>query len=208
MSISTYAELQAAIASNIARSDLTAFIPDFIMLAENVLNYGSEEIEALRVREMETVSTVTMASGVGTVPTGFLQHIRAVEGTTSRRLLSYITPDAAEILYPTRSSGIPANFTIIGDSLYVFPLTDNSIEFTHYSAIPALSDSAPTNWLLTKAPGVYLRTSLLMAAEFIKDNEEMVKQAQMAKSLIAGLNRSDMVGKYARAGVTARGVTP
>lgn len=208
MPITSYAELQTAIADNLARSDLASFAPDFITMAENVLNYGSEEIDPLRVREMETIATVTMASGVGAVPTRFLQQIRAVEGTSSRRLLTYITPDAAEKLYPTRSAGIPANYTIIGDNLYVYPLTDNSIEFTYYGAIPALSGSAPSNWLLAKSPSIYLRASLTMAAEFIKNDAEMAKQGAMAKALIGGLNRSDMVGKYARAGVTTRGATP
>ena len=208
MAITTYAELQTAIADDLARSDLTSFIPDFITMAENVLNYGSEEIEPLRVREMETVGTVTMAAGVGTVPTGFLQHIRAVEGTTSRSLLNYITADAAEKLYPTRSSGIPTSFSIIGSNLYTYPLTDNSIELTYYSVIPALSGSNTTNWLLTKAPGVYLRAALVMANGFIKNTAQMSLQAEMARGLIGGMNRSDMVGKYARAGLTTRGATP
>lgn len=208
MAIATYAELQTAIADDLARSDLSSFIPDFITMAENVLNFGSDEIEPLRVREMETISTVTMISGVGTVPAGFLQLIRAVEGTSSRRLLNYITADAAEKLYPTRSAGVPASFSIIGSNLYVYPLTDNSVELTYYGAIPALSDSNTSNWLLTKAPGVYLRTSLVMANTFIRNVEQAGLQAQMAKSLIGGLNRSDMVGKYARAGVTTRGATP
>lgn len=208
MPITTYTELQTAIADDLARSDLTSFIPDFITMAENVLNFGSDEIEPLRVREMETISTVTMASGVGAVPQGFLQHIRAVEGTSSRRPLNYITADAAEKLYPTRAAGIPASFSIIGSSLYVYPLTDNSIELTYYSVIPALSGSNTTNWLLTKAPGVYLRTALVMANGFIKNTAQMSLQAEMARGLIGGLTRSDMVGKYARAGVATRGATP
>ena len=34
------------------------------------------------------------------------------------------------------------------------------------------------------------------------------KQAQMAKSLVNGLNRSSMMANYARAGLTLRGNTP
>lgn len=207
MAITNYTELQTAVGDNLARSDLTAFIPDIITLAENVLNYGSAQSDAVRCREMETVSTLTPTSGVCTIPTDYLEFRRVVEVQSTRRNLTFITPDAADILWPERSSGNGEHFTIIGSSLYTFPLVSNNVELTYFAALPALASNS-TNWLLSKAPGVYLRAALMMAAEFIKDDAEMGKQAALLSALVAGLNRSDMIGKYARASVMVRGATP
>lgn len=207
MAISTYAELQQAVADNLARSDLTSFIPDFVTMAENWLNYGSDDVEPLRCREMEAVTSLTPTAGVCTLPTDYIEYRRVTEETSTRRPLAYITNDMAEVLYPAREGGLSGHFTIIGSSLYTFPLSSNDIELVYYQALPPLASNS-TNWLLTKAPGVYLRAVLVQAAEFIKDDTETAKQASMAKALIAGMNRSDMMGRYARAGLTPRGVTP
>lgn len=206
--ITDYASLQTAITDNLARSDLASFAPDFIQMAENWLNYGSDNSEALRCREMEAVTSLPPTAGVCTLPSDYIEYRRVTEETGVRRPLSFITPDMAEINYPSRSSGLGEKFTIIGSSLYTFPLVSNNVELVYYQALPALSDSNTSNWLLEKSPSTYLRAALVQAAEFIKNDEEAAKQAQMARSLIAGLNKSDQMGKYARAGVTPRGVTP
>jgi hypothetical protein len=48
----------------------------------------------------------------------------------------------------------------------------------------------------------------MFAASFIKNDGEVAKNAQMAKALIDGMNRSGMMANYARAGLTLRGITP
>lgn len=208
MSITTYAELQTAVADNLARTDLTAFIPDFVTMAENWLNYGSENVAPLRTKEMEATTSLVPVSGVVTLPSDFLEWRRVSENTSYKRTLSYITLDDAERLYPDGAAGLGERFTIIGTSLYTYPLVSNNVNLVYYQAIPALSVSNTTNWLLTKSPGIYLRATLVQANDFIKNTAEMTTQAQLASALIAGLNRSDMLGKYSRAGLTIRGVAP
>lgn len=207
MAISSYTELQQAIADNLARNDLGSFIPDFIAMGENWLNYGSENSPPLRCREMEKIAALVPTSGVCALPADYIEYRRVVEIAGTRRNLAYITPDMAEVLHPGRSSGSGERFTIVGGSLYTFPLVSNNIELTYYQALPALALNS-SNWLLAKSPGVYLRASLLQAATFIRDDAELETQAALAKALVAGLNRSDMLGKYARASLVSRGITP
>lgn len=196
------------IKANLARTDLDDYLEMFVRLAEDWLNYGSEMSEPLRCREMETSATLTPdADGICFVPTDFIQNIRCVELGSVRRILSYITSDEAENLYPSRQGGIANHFTIVGSQLYTLPLTTNDIEFTYFQQIPSLGVTG-SNWLLDKSPSVYLRAALVQAYDFIKDAEEFNKQVTIARALIAGLNRSDMVGKYARAGLSIRGYTP
>lgn len=208
MAISTYAELQQAVSDNLARTDLGPFIPDFITMAENRLNYGSESVSPLRCREMETIVSLVPTSGVCALPSDYLGYTRVSENTSYKRTLNYVTLDQAERSYPDGASGLAEKFTIIGTNLYTYPLAQNNINLVYYQAIPALSDTNTTNWLLTKAPGVYLRATLMQAADYTKDDGELTKQAQLAASLVAGLNRSDLMGKYHRAGVWLRTATP
>jgi hypothetical protein len=209
MAITDYTTLVTAIGDNLARSDLTSFIPDFIMQAEQVFNHGSESIAPLRVRDMETLVSLSDTSNVYTLPSDYLQYRRVTEKSSPRRSLEYIEPTAVDQIYPLRSSGYSNHFTIIGSSLYTYPLSSNDVELVYYATIPALTSVATTNWLITKAPSLYLRACLMFACDFIKDaNGETAKNAQMAKALVDGMNRSGMLANYARAGLTLRGVVP
>jgi hypothetical protein len=69
MSITNYTDLKATIASYLARSDLTAQIPDFIQLAETRLR------RELRIRQMLKVVTTATVAGDSTVelPSDYLQ---------------------------------------------------------------------------------------------------------------------------------------
>lgn len=204
----TYAELQAAIAAHMDRSDLSSFIPDFIAQAESLFNYGADGIPALRCREMESVETLPIVDGAGAVPDDFLQFVRAVAGSGARWPLEYITPDAADRLYPSQPGGAARHCSIVGNTFRVYPGLTGDAELTYYAAIPALSDSLASNWLLAKAPSLYLRASLMAAYDFVRDQAATATQAQMAQSLMAGINRSDMVGRYARASLQLRTVSP
>jgi hypothetical protein len=208
MAITDYSSLVTAIGDDLARSDLTSYIPDFIMQAEQVFNHGSESIDPLRVRDMETIDSLSPTSNVYTLPDDYLQYRRVTEEASPRRPLDHIDPMGVDQLYPLRASGYSNHFTIIGNSLYTYPLSTNDVELVYYATIPALTSVATTNWLITKAPSLYFRMGLMFAASFIKNDGEVAKNAQMAKALIDGMNRSGMMANYARAGLTLRGITP
>lgn len=211
MTISTYAEVVTAIQSYMLdRTDLSTNAPEFITLGEGVVNYGFDgdvvSIPALRVRDMETVDSLTPSSNVCTLPSDYLAYKRVVEEASTRRALEYITEDAADLLYADRASGLSNHFMLVGSSLTALPLSSNDIELTYYARVPALTASATTNWLLTKHPGIYLRASLFMAAEFIKDTEEMLKQGSMLAGLVRAFNAFDQSAKFGNAGITLTGV--
>jgi hypothetical protein len=202
MAIGTYGELVQAIQDwMMDRPDLAAKAADFIAMGEAIIAYGSEQVTPLRCREMETVASLVPALGVCALPSDYLQYRRVVDTGTPRRNLSYVTPDAADLYYPERAAGTAEKFTILGAGLRTFPLTANTVELTYYAKVPALTALATTNWLIAKHPGIYLRASLLMAAEFIKDASEMATQAALLASLIKGMNDQAMLANYAKAGI-------
>jgi hypothetical protein len=96
MTIASYTDLQRAIADYLARTDLGPFIPDFITMAENWLNYGSESVAPLRTREMEALVSLVPTNGVVSLPSDYLEYLRVSENTSYKRTLDYITLDEAE----------------------------------------------------------------------------------------------------------------
>jgi hypothetical protein len=115
MSFSTYADLQSQVATWLARSDLTTNIPDFITLFE------AAAARKLRVRPMETSTTLTTSSGVAALPTGYLGFRRATWNGSTNVELTYKHPSMLKALYPTGSSGTPQDFTIEASSLILRP---------------------------------------------------------------------------------------
>lgn len=203
-----YADLQQLVEDHLARSDLSSWFQSFVASAETWLNYGSEETPPLRVREMETIATLTPVAGVVTLPTDYLEYERVSEALSSRRTLDYVTPDQAERWYPDGAAGLAEQFTIIGESLYTYPLAQSDISLLYYRSIPPLTAVDDTNWLLTKNQNIYLHAVLFAAYTFTKDADLASAHAGLASALIAGMNKSGVMAKYARAGVKMRGTTP
>lgn len=203
MAIDSYFEyLTAVTAWLMDRGDLASDVPDF-------LTFGEAHINAeLRVRQMETVVDLTPTDGVCTLPTDYLEYRRVVEKANPRRTLEYISPSRADHEYPFRQSAPSNSFTIIGSSLYTFPLTSSDVELTYYASIPKLTESAATNWLTETRPEIYLRAALMMAAEYIKDDQEAAKQKALLDMIIAQMQRVDERGNYIRVGAHVRGPTP
>ena len=203
MAITNYGELKTAIqAWQYDASDIATYAADIVTLSQGYLN------RFLRCREMMTVTSLSPTAGVFTVPTGYLQWRRVVEEDTSRRPLLYITPEKADDLYPQRPSGEGRYFTIIGSDLRVYPTITNDIEFTYYAGLSAFGSDGATDWLLTKFPNLYLSAGAMFAAEFIKDDNEVSKQATIVQRYIDMLNAEDDHTEFANVAFMAEGFTP
>jgi len=167
MSITTYAELQSSIADWLLRDDLTSVIPTFISLAEAKFNR--------RIRDYRMVkrATAQVDTAYFAIPSDWQENIRFQLNTSPITTLEYVTPDqAAEEKRLYNSSGRPAFFTMIGDQFQIVPAPDSTYdaELTYYAKIPVLSASNTSNWLLEKAPDIYLYAALMEAAPYLDDD--------------------------------------
>lgn len=216
MAISTYSELKASVADWLyGRSDVSSISADSITLAEANINHGirdpaTGETVKLRTRDMETVSTLTPNSdGRVTLPSDYLEFRQVTSTDTPRRNLSLISPSYSEERYGYRESELPNAFTIIGSYLYVLPVSTTDIELTYYAKVAALSDSATTNWLLTKSPGVYLDGALYHASRWLRNNPEDTSAFLTSFiSGIRGLNDTDKDGRWSRGPSLTSGQRP
>lgn len=190
MAIATYSDLQSSVASWLNRSDLTALIPDFITLAENKLNGDLEN-----VRSMETKTTLTTTNGVATValPTDLLEMKRLTLVGSYSIPMKYLSPDELVADYSDNQTGKPVVFTVSGSNLELAPVPDGaySLELTYFQKIPALSNSNPTNWLLTAWPSAYLYGALCAAQPYLMNDARVAVFQQLYQEAVDNINAID-----------------
>lgn len=170
MSISTYSELKASVASWIKRSDLTDTIPDFIRLAEIRL----KSVVDLRVLEATADLVTTPSDATIPVPSDFKSPISL--------WIADINPQEQlnQLLYQSMPFNTTPNrpqYWCIDDHTIRFQCPANNaypIKF-RYAQLFELSDSNPTNYVLTDYPDVYLFGALFEAADYVQDDQNAAK---------------------------------
>lgn len=165
MALATYSDLQAAVASWLARDDLTAYIPDFVTVFE------AAAARRLRVRPTETSTTLTPSSGSASLPSGYLGYKRVTWTGSPVIELEFLHPSLLKSYYPDSAEGTPKHFTIEGSTLKVRPVSDTDIELLYFARNTAVSSSL--NWLFTSYPDAYLFGALCEAEGFLKDDSRL-----------------------------------
>ena len=189
MAISTYAELQTAVANWLDRDDLSDRIPEFIALAEARIN------RVLRIRLMEskyTASTVAAQRNYA-LPTGYIQMRNFQINTSPITPLQYVTPEIYDRLWGGSAGGTPQFYTIIAGEVQLGPIPASvlTMEMLFYKKIAALSVSNTTEAMLTDNPDIYLYGALMEAEPFIMNDERVGLWAQGLQQAIADLQEQD-----------------
>ena len=84
------------------------------------------------------------------------------------------------------------------------PGANIDIEMIYYGKITPLSSEVATNWLLTKAPDVYLYGSLMHAQPFLMDDQRMPVFAALYNSRVEALNEESMKSTHSGSPLIAR----
>jgi hypothetical protein len=202
MPLQTYADLQAAIATWLARADLTANIPDFVALFETVAN------RRLRVRQQEATISLAPANGVATLPADYLAWRRVTWTGNIPRELEYVHPSYLHALFPTLPQGDPRYFCIENGSLTLGPSDDTPLTFDYFQKIASLA-AAPgnTNWLWQTHSDLYLFGALAEAHGFVKDPDSLALWAGRRDAIFDEIERLDAKTRGPSA-VRVMGATP
>lgn len=184
MALTTYTELKTAIAARAVRTDLTALIPDFITLTETELN------RRLRVRRMIGRATADLADEYSAVPSDF-SGVRTFSLTGTPERLRYLTPAQMDLAVEGQASGRPAYYSIVGDEFRFYPTSAATAALTYWRRIPALSDSAPTNWVLTDHPDAYLYGGVLQTALHTRNAEMAAAYGALFLAAVASIEAAD-----------------
>ncbi len=165
----TYAGLQSSIASWLHRSDLTATIPDLVILADSRINND------LRHRAMETSQASTIAAGVVAVPANYVELKDAyISSVTPYGNLDRKTAEWIYEKYPYRAADRqPAYIAREGGNFIFgpFPNSNYVVTLSYYNRFAALSSAV--NSVFTTYPGLWLWAALAESAPFIKDDKRV-----------------------------------
>lgn len=182
--ISTYAELQTALANWLDRSDLGDRIPEFITLAEARLN------RVVRAPDMLARNDAFAIDGqYEDVPTGFLEVGRFVLLTSPVTVLEYLTPmEMAAARQGVNSAGKPRYYTVAGGSFEFLPSPAMSYtaSLLYYARITPVASS--WNWLATSHPDIYLYGALVAAEPYIRDDERLMMWKMQLNEALAELD--------------------
>lgn len=195
MSIANYTDLQSQIASYLARTDLTAQIPDFIRLCEAKLQR--------KFTGVTTLSAVTTTNWMLTNNPDVYLYGSLLEAQPylmdDARIATWtqiFTTVVEQVRYPSSSANF-TNYTglqaAVADWLNNSSITASIPNFIRlaeerfsikFKSFTALSAGSPTNTVLTNYPDVYLYGTLAEAATYLNDKESLaVWEAELNKRL-------------------------
>lgn len=164
-----YAQLQQEIVTFAMRRGDTEFeaaVPSFIRMAESKLNRRLQ----LRVMQVDADLVGTVGSRLMPLPADFVEPY-ALHLTTSG-VREMRGPDIAGQMPIGSSNGTPSRWCVNGENIELDTPCDQAHTFSlRYRKSFALSEAAPTNWLLDNHPDVYLQACLLWGCAFVLDRE-------------------------------------
>jgi hypothetical protein len=188
--ITSYSELQTAVANWVHDDALATIIPDFITL-------GEKRIEReYRARENEETLSVTISSGVAAIPADYVELKYAYIDLNPIHVLTRTTARKIYEQYPNRSeSGIP-KLIASDNGNFIFgkyPAGGYTIQGTYYKRL----ESVETLWnaIATASPDLYLFAALAEAADYVGDDAQLAKWNAKYQKILDGINMQEQAEK-------------
>lgn len=181
--ITNYTELKAAVSNYLNRDDLESEVPMFIALAEAQFN------RVIRTNEMIARVTAQADKQYLEFPPFFLEALNLQLNANPPHRLKYESPENLDFIRERvfyGRAGLPRHFTIVGQTIELCPTPDQvkDIEIAYFKKIPSLTDQAPTNWLLSSHPDVYLYGALTQSAPFLREDARIQVWNSLAERAI------------------------
>lgn len=194
MAITDYSSLQTTIANYLARTDLTAQIPDFIRLAETRMR------RELRIRQMMKSATTTTTGGDATValPPDFLEARDLIVQSNPVRVITYVSPSVFSRNTRSTESGVPVDYTILATEFKFAPIPDTNytLEILYFAAPDYLSNANTSNVFLAVCPDLLLYGALIEAEPYLMNDARLQVWAGMYQKGVDALTTSDEQAQY------------
>lgn len=200
MALDSYSALKTEIADELNRSDLSdTTLSRWILMAEAQIN--RRLIENGPVRQMLGRSDSTINSEFIAVPSDFLGP-RAIYLGGNYSPIDYVEPEnivERKTLYPNES-GDPQIWSVVGGEFQFWPWNGGSFaggELTYWKALPALSATNATNWLLASHPDAYFYGALTQSGTYLKDTTMLPTYSTIFQTVLADIVEADKVSRFA-----------
>lgn len=164
--VTTFDTLKQAVGNQFTSTSIVDFLAPSVAMVEADIN------RRVRHRKMIQRSTAALSTRYLELPADFLavHGLQLNESPVVR--LQFVQPEELDALKHTyQTAGQPKVYSIVGPELEVLPAPNEEYEaeLTYYKKVPALTDQATTNWLLTAHPDVYLYGTLWHVASYVSD---------------------------------------
>ncbi len=199
----TYQGLCNKIADTLNRQDLTAVIPDFVVLATTRIQ---RDMARVRHPYMINRSQATVIDNYVPLPNDFVAIQQLMFQDTTQNFV-YISPDQSKevmargwdspampysIIPPwVDQAGQTTYYTIIGNRIRIFPPPGQSnpdqLDLWYYARLNPLNNTTTTNWVLSRYPDLYLYGSLLHSAPYLKDDARIGVWDGIYKTILADI---------------------
>jgi hypothetical protein len=182
MSIGTYSELKTAIETWMARSGDTRIsgnASDIVTLAESRLNRQLD----LNIQKVDLAYTAGVSQYQLALPADYSIPISLK--LTTFQVEAILTPRINGTYVRGLFNSVPTGWSINGTNIELdYPCNQSHTFLFRYQSKFALSDSAPTNWLLTNHPDIYLQACLVEAEFLAKDwQAAAIREGRLDKTI-------------------------
>lgn len=189
MALATYADLVQAVSDQMHRSDLAAYVPTWVALAE------SRIWRELRARQMIGNATLVTVAGTNAValPQDWLETENITLLAGINRPLHVTTPEVMDEKWPANgSTGMPVDYTVVGNNIILGPSPDAaySISIDYYQRPVSLTVTL-VSWLLSNHPGIYLAGVMHEACIQTRDTDMLPVWAQRFQDELQSLQDID-----------------
>jgi len=158
MALANYGNLKTEVGDWMGRTDLVSTkVPDFIAMTTARLN------RTLRCREMlSDEADLAFTNGLATIPADFLQIDYLRDPATGRQVLSNVSaPGGFQTYSPGYQGSQLYAYSVLGAQIQAYPAITATVKWRYYKQVPAFTNDASTNWVLTKHPDLYLYGAIL-----------------------------------------------
>lgn len=187
MTISTYSELKTAVASELNRDDLTAKVPEWILMGESRLNRD------LRMLDMITTQTGNLSTSARTLalPTLYQDKVQFRIDSPLTELMWVSPSRILDYVSQTSTTGQPKFYTVT-DTIEFDRIPDSAYAYTlKYYKGYRLTGNTDTNYLLTNYPQAYLYAACLYGAMYLRDVDHAQQLSGILVSEIRDIRRAE-----------------
>jgi len=207
VAITNYGQLKTAVASWLARSDLTTVIPDFVFLAHKQLQRDLRG----HLRSQKRDDAFSVAAEYVPVPSDFLELVHMHRNDSPYSVIQYMSQDEQSTYFD--ATGGPKFVSITGDTtpgaeyFRFAPAPDGTYTVTleYYASLPFFTSDNATNWVLNDAPDAYLYGALLQARGFLSDDGRIGLWFEAYKRTVSDIRMHGNRTRWGGPGLMMRG---
>jgi hypothetical protein len=168
LAFDSYGDLVIALNDWMDRSDLTGSAQAMIALAESRMR---RELEPLF---SETSVSLTTVDGIAALPTDHSTIVRVIYNGQTLPQYSAMGGTLVPTVYAQ-----PYGYTLEANGLRLWPAGDFTVTVLYQPKLPALSEAAPTNELLSRHPDLYFFGAMMFANGYLANDERAANFAAL-----------------------------